>query len=100
SPEIPDGSIPRLSPLSCLTCAFRMLTLSDKRAKTRGEQQRGMMTDSAVSRFEPIRAPSAYEMVAEAIEREIASGRLKPGDEIGTEAALVRQFGVNRSTVR
>jgi DNA-binding FadR family transcriptional regulator len=59
-----------------------------------------MMTDSAVSRFEPIRAPSAYEMVAEAIEREIASGRLKPGDEIGTEAALVRQFGVNRSTVR
>jgi DNA-binding FadR family transcriptional regulator len=39
-------------------------------------------------------------MVAEAIEREITSGRLKPGDEIGTEAELVRQFGVNRSTVR
>lgn len=58
------------------------------------------MSDSALNRFEPIKAPSAYEMVAEAIEREITSGRLKPGDEIGTEAALVRQFGVNRSTVR
>lgn len=58
------------------------------------------MSASALNRFEPIKAPSAYEMVAEAIEREITSGRLKPGDEIGTEAALVRQFGVNRSTVR
>ena len=51
-------------------------------------------------RFEPLKVASAYEMVAEAIEREITSGRLKPGDEIGTEAQLVRQFGVNRSTVR
>jgi GntR family transcriptional repressor for pyruvate dehydrogenase complex len=42
----------------------------------------------------------AYQMVAEAIEREILSGRLRPGDPIGTEAQLVRQFGVNRSTVR
>jgi len=58
------------------------------------------MSDNALNRFEPIKAPSAYEMVAEAIEREITSGRLKPGDEIGTEAELVRQFGVNRSTVR
>lgn len=58
------------------------------------------MSDSDLHRFEPIKVPSAYEMVAEAIEREITSGRLKPGDEIGTEAELVRQFGVNRSTVR
>lgn len=50
--------------------------------------------------FARIRVPSAYEMVAESVEREILSGRLRPGDEIGTEAALVRQFGVNRSTVR
>lgn len=49
------------------------------------------------SRITPI---PAYQMVAEAIEREIFSGRLKPGDPIGTEAELVRQFGVNRSTVR
>ncbi len=52
------------------------------------------------TRFDKIKVPSAYEMVAEAIETEIMSGRLQPGDEIGTEAALVRQFGVNRSTVR
>ena len=49
------------------------------------------------SRITPI---PAYQMVAEAIEREILSGRLRPGDPIGTEAELVRQFGVNRSTVR
>lgn len=58
------------------------------------------MSDNEINRFEPIRVAAAYEMVAEAIEREITSGRLKPGDEIGTEAELVRQFGVNRSTVR
>ena len=58
------------------------------------------MSEGGINRFEPIRAPSAYEMVAEAIEREITCGRLRPGDEIGTEAELVRQFGVNRSTVR
>lgn len=57
-------------------------------------------TDLGSGRFAPIRVPSAYEMVAESIEREILSGRLRPGDEIGTEASLVRQFGVNRSTVR
>lgn len=58
------------------------------------------MSGSTTDRFEPIKVPSAYEMVAQAIEQEITSGRLKAGDEIGTEAELVRQFGVNRSTVR
>ena len=58
------------------------------------------MSGGTLDLFEPIRTLAAYELVAEAIEREIASGRLKPGDEIGTEAELVRQFGVNRSTVR
>ena len=38
--------------------------------------------------------------MAEAIERKILAGRLKPGDPVGTESELVRQFGVNRSTVR
>ena len=50
--------------------------------------------------FEPITPSPAYKLVADAIERQIVSGRLRPGDEIGTEAALVKQFGVNRSTVR
>lgn len=50
--------------------------------------------------FERIDHVPAYQRVAEAIEREIVSGRLAPGDPVGTEADLVRQFGVNRSTVR
>lgn len=51
-------------------------------------------------RFERIRTRPAYEQVAEAIERKILSGRLRPGDLVGTESELVKQFGVNRSTVR
>jgi GntR family transcriptional regulator, transcriptional repressor for pyruvate dehydrogenase complex len=54
----------------------------------------------ATARFERIKPRPAYEMVAEAIERKIMAGRLKPGDPVGTESELVRQFGVNRSTVR
>jgi DNA-binding FadR family transcriptional regulator len=51
-------------------------------------------------RFERITIAPAYLQVAESIEQEIMSGRIRPGEPIGTEAALVRQFGVNRSTVR
>ena len=47
------------------------------------------MSDSHTERFDRIRVPAAYERVADAIEAEIVSGRLRPGDEIGTEAALV-----------
>jgi DNA-binding FadR family transcriptional regulator len=58
------------------------------------------MAKPATHRFDRIKVPAAYQMVAEAIEAQILSGRLKLGDEIGTEAELVQQFGVNRSTVR
>lgn len=51
-------------------------------------------------RFERLHVAPAYQMVAEAIEREIVAGRIRPGEPIGTESELVRQFGVNRSTVR
>jgi DNA-binding FadR family transcriptional regulator len=51
-------------------------------------------------RFERIQTAPAYALVAEAIEREILSGRIVPGERIGTEASLGRQFGVNRSTIR
>ena len=51
-------------------------------------------------RFEPIAASPAYKLVADAIERQIVSGRVRSGEAIGTEADLVKQFGVNRSTVR
>jgi GntR family transcriptional repressor for pyruvate dehydrogenase complex len=58
------------------------------------------MTEVAATRFERIKALPAYELVAEAIERKILGGVLRPGDPIGTESELVKQFGVNRSTVR
>jgi DNA-binding FadR family transcriptional regulator len=51
-------------------------------------------------KFPRIAASPAYRRVAEAVERDILSGRLKAGEPLGTEAALVEQFGVNRSTVR
>lgn len=50
--------------------------------------------------FKRIQVEPAYQKVADAIEREIVNGRIKPGDPIGTESELVQQFGVNRSTVR
>jgi GntR family transcriptional regulator, transcriptional repressor for pyruvate dehydrogenase complex len=58
------------------------------------------MTQVAAARFERIKALPAYALVAEAIERKILNGVLRPGDPIGTESELVKQFGVNRSTVR
>jgi GntR family transcriptional repressor for pyruvate dehydrogenase complex len=56
--------------------------------------------NETAEKFPRIKATPAYQLVAEAIERQILSGRMRPGEPIGTEAALVKQFGVNRSTVR
>ncbi len=58
------------------------------------------MAAGGSERFERIQVPAAYRLVAEAIEREIVTGRLRAGEAIGTEIELGRQFGVNRSTVR
>ncbi len=66
----------------------------------RGNETNETMTHATAARFERIKARPAYELVAEAIERKILAGRLKPGDPVGTESELVKQFGVNRSTVR
>lgn len=57
------------------------------------------MTDLA-EKFRRIHATPAYQLVAEAIEKKILAGGIRPGEPIGTEAELVKQFGVNRSTVR
>ena len=61
-----------------------------------------MKTQALPSRpkFQRLATSPAYRRVAEAVERDIISGRLKAGEPLGTEAALVEQFGVNRSTVR
>jgi len=55
---------------------------------------------STAQLFRPINTAPAYQRVADAIEREIINGRIRPGDPIGTEHELGRQFGVNRSTIR
>jgi DNA-binding FadR family transcriptional regulator len=55
---------------------------------------------SLPEKFNRISSTPAYRLVAEAIERQILSGSIRPGEPIGTEAQLVKQFGVNRSTVR
>jgi GntR family transcriptional regulator, transcriptional repressor for pyruvate dehydrogenase complex len=57
------------------------------------------MTDLA-EKFRRIHSIPAYQLVAEAIENRILAGGIRPGEPIGTEAELVKQFGVNRSTVR
>jgi GntR family phosphonate transport system transcriptional regulator len=50
--------------------------------------------------FDRARGLAAWRQVADAIEADIASGRLKPGDRIVAEAQLAIRFGVNRHTVR
>ena len=62
--------------------------------------ERGPNPGLAPNRFGRVANTPAYRQVAEAIEREIISGRIRPGEPIGTEAELSHQFGVNRSTVR
>jgi DNA-binding FadR family transcriptional regulator len=46
------------------------------------------------------RGPHLPALVASSISREIAEGRLKPGDQLPTEQALARTFGVSRNVVR
>jgi GntR family phosphonate transport system transcriptional regulator len=50
--------------------------------------------------FDRARGLAAWRQVADAIEADIASGRLKPGDKIVAEAQLALRFAVNRHTVR
>lgn len=50
--------------------------------------------------FERLEVVPAYRTVCEAIEREIMSGRLGPGDQLPTETDLAEQFGLTRHTVR
>jgi len=52
------------------------------------------------SRFAKLDVLPAYRLVYDAVERDIVSGRLQPGDRLPAETTLAQQFGVNRSTVR
>jgi DNA-binding FadR family transcriptional regulator len=44
--------------------------------------------------------PRAYQAVQQALEEEILSGKLAPGEPLPTETELATQFGVTRHTVR
>ncbi len=46
------------------------------------------------------RGPHLPTLVASSLSREIAEGRLKPGDQLPTEQALASTFGVSRNVVR
>jgi GntR family transcriptional regulator, transcriptional repressor for pyruvate dehydrogenase complex len=50
--------------------------------------------------FDAIDSAPNYRRVTIAIEKQIVSGRMKPGDALPTEHELAEQLGVNRSTVR
>jgi len=50
--------------------------------------------------FDRIEIVPAYKTVCEAIERQIMTGRLGPGDQLPTETELASQFGLTRHTVR
>jgi DNA-binding FadR family transcriptional regulator len=50
-------------------------------------------------RFEPIRA-DASEQIAHRLRAYLEESGLKPGDRVGTEQELAREFGVSRPTLR
>jgi len=79
-----------------LTNGQRCLAAEKQAIKGLRERRMGQ----AGEKFDRITVVPAYQQVADAIEREILARRIRPGEPIGTEAQLVKQFGVNRSTVR
>jgi DNA-binding FadR family transcriptional regulator len=50
--------------------------------------------------FDRLEIVPAYKTVCEAIEKQIMSGRLGPGDQLPTETDLAAQFGLTRHTIR
>lgn len=57
-------------------------------------------TSLSTQSFKKIDALPVYRLVFDAIEQQIVTGAIKPGDLLPTETELARQFGVNRSSVR
>ena len=58
------------------------------------------MEPQVTAQFDKLNIPRAYQVVSQAIEKNILNGRFKPGDKLPSEKNLAAQFGVNRSTVR
>lgn len=58
------------------------------------------MEDQDTISFEQIRLEPAYQIIADAVEKRILAGDIRPGERLPSEQSLAQQFGVNRSTVR
>ena len=50
--------------------------------------------------YQPIQSERLYEQIVNQIERRIAAGDLKVGDQLPSERELAEQFGVSRTAVR
>jgi len=50
--------------------------------------------------FQPVATRKVYSVVADQILASIRTGRLKPGDQLPSEARLAEQFGISRSSLR
>ena len=48
----------------------------------------------------PVRAPKLPHLVAQQLRSQIASGVLRPGDTLPSEAQLLEEFGISRPTLR
>ncbi len=66
----------------------------------RGTRIREAPRRGARAEFHPIKAPRAFEEIAEQIRRELSNRRLRPGDRLPAERTLAQQFGVSRNTLR
>lgn len=60
-------------------------------------QARDVAMTSALQRGEGL---AAWRQIVDGLEADIAAGRLRPGEQLPTEARLAERFGVNRHTVR
>lgn len=63
-----------------------------------GTEQPGPTT--AISAAEPSSRAPAYQVLADELREQIASGRLRPGERLPTEPQLCARSGLSRSTVR
>ena len=75
-----------------------------KRASPAPAVRRTQVRDNSRTRarveFRPIKAPRAFEEIANQIRLELSSRRLRPGDRLPAERDLAQQFGVSRNTLR
>ena len=79
-----------------------METITDanvKRAAARRELRDNLRGPGRVE-FRRIKAPRAFEEIADQIRKELSDRRLRAGDRLPPERALAVQFGVSRNTLR